>query len=438
MGGDWVSELEAFQPSGDGLGQGNQISGNSIQGPPNQLEELTQEMKLLHWHKLANEAALKAALIRTRKHKSQDRNATVMDAVQEKAEWMQQIVEEEQSKPLEVDSEYLKEYEKQERREEERLQEEVRRHIRSLRALRSDLKKREETRKRNMKYKMERAAFQMKQSSSEDETGLDSEEKETRKQPVTGTLSKVIHSLDKLVELEKRISHLEEDTGPANTMFGNRTSLQFAKKHTNTSDTAPSKTYFAMKVRQDPRSRRGNHLPRLPPRGHLADDGKSISSVPQVQRNRRQAPIRVRRNDDKTSANQQHPQRQDIVINDWLKKKEGASGCRAAGVARNRPGQRVSVGAASGKRANNLHMQQFHDIRQQFEKKKDALARNVQAPVPGRSTAQGKSRIAKRRLAWEERKTQTSVQQPRMGVGSRQQKQTGKNKLPRIGQRTAW
>jgi hypothetical protein len=35
------------------------------------LEELTQEMKLLHWHKLANEAALKAALIRTRKHKAQ-------------------------------------------------------------------------------------------------------------------------------------------------------------------------------------------------------------------------------------------------------------------------------------------------------------------------------------------------------------------------------
>jgi hypothetical protein len=33
------------------------------------MEELAQEMKLLNWHKLANEAALKAALISTKKSK---------------------------------------------------------------------------------------------------------------------------------------------------------------------------------------------------------------------------------------------------------------------------------------------------------------------------------------------------------------------------------
>ena len=342
----------------------------------------------------------------------------VSEAVQEKAEWMQQIIEEEQSKPLEVDSDYLKDYETQERREEERLQEEVRRHIKSLRALRSDLRKREETRKRNMKYKMERAAFQSKQFSAEDMGESSEPAMESRKQPVTGTLSKVIHSLDKLVELEKRISHLEEDTGPASAMFANRTSLQFSKKTTNSSGNAPSKTYFAMRVKQGQAGNRGgSQLPRLP-RGR-ADDGKTASSVPQVQRSRRQAPVRTRRADAKNGAPQQQAQRQDVVINDWLNKKDGGGSGGQGG--RNRPGQRVGVGAASGKRSNNAHMQQFHDIRQTFEKKKDALARNL----PGKPNEEAGQ--TKRRIAWE-------------------QKASGGNsgRLPRIGkktsakQRTAW
>ena len=45
--------------------------------PLSQLAELEQEMKLLQWHKLANEAALKAALIRTRKLKREQKVGSI-------------------------------------------------------------------------------------------------------------------------------------------------------------------------------------------------------------------------------------------------------------------------------------------------------------------------------------------------------------------------
>ena len=81
------------------------------------LDELEQEMKLLQWHKLANEAALKAALIRTRKLKREQQSESVAtrEALEEKAAWMQQIVEEEHSKPLQVDAAYTAEFEARER-----------------------------------------------------------------------------------------------------------------------------------------------------------------------------------------------------------------------------------------------------------------------------------------------------------------------------------
>ena len=53
-------ELDQLKGSTTGAGGSKMLS---------HLDQLEQEMKLLQWHKLANEAALKAALIRTRKLK---------------------------------------------------------------------------------------------------------------------------------------------------------------------------------------------------------------------------------------------------------------------------------------------------------------------------------------------------------------------------------
>ena len=105
-------------------------------------------MKLLHWHKLANEAALKAALIRTKRLRDKDKQVMSQSKAAEKAAWMQRVVEEEQMKPLEVTDDFIRQYEQQERAESEKLEAEVERHIKNLQQLKQNLTEREELTKR--------------------------------------------------------------------------------------------------------------------------------------------------------------------------------------------------------------------------------------------------------------------------------------------------
>lgn len=71
----------------------------------NALQDLDAEMKLLRWHKLANESALQAALLRTRQAGRNDkmkRPATERAARRHKSDRMRRVVEEEHAKPLQV------------------------------------------------------------------------------------------------------------------------------------------------------------------------------------------------------------------------------------------------------------------------------------------------------------------------------------------------
>lgn len=96
---------------------------------PSMLEELEQEMKLLHWHKLANEAALKAALIRSKRLKAKDNKTMLQESKQqERAVWIQKVLEEEQQKPLEVTDDFVRTHEARESRNREKLAHEVRGH----------------------------------------------------------------------------------------------------------------------------------------------------------------------------------------------------------------------------------------------------------------------------------------------------------------------
>ena len=94
---------------------------------PTVIEELEQEMKLLHWHKLANEAALKAALIRSKRLKAKD-NPVISQTQQqqERALWIQKTLEEEQQKPLQVTDDFVKNHKEKEARDEQRLAAEAR------------------------------------------------------------------------------------------------------------------------------------------------------------------------------------------------------------------------------------------------------------------------------------------------------------------------
>ena len=71
---------ESAAPPVDSLrsgGSGAASTRSVRKAPLSQLAELEQEMKLLQWHKLANEAALKAALIRTRKLKREQKVGSI-------------------------------------------------------------------------------------------------------------------------------------------------------------------------------------------------------------------------------------------------------------------------------------------------------------------------------------------------------------------------
>jgi len=341
---DWVEEFDNFTPSA--------VVNPSARSKMSQMEELEQEMKLLHWHKLANEAALKAALIRTRKLRKAEGEEARREALQERAEWMQQIIEDEQAKPLEVDNEFIKEYERREALEEERLDSEVQRHISCLKNLRQNLKKREETRNRNLKYKIDKAA--LAQTANNNSEKYSTEPEIQPKQQISGTLSKVIHSLDKLVDLEKRISNLEHDTQ----------SVGFAKKRTHGNVGEPTKTYYAVHVKSN-----RDKLPRIGGSSgsrNVGGSGARMGALPQVKQSRRinRPSAGDQRSNQSKSKGAHGAQRQDAVIKDWSKKKM-----------RSKPGQRTAVGAASGRKTNNRSMEQFNEIRRDFEKKKDNLAR---------------------------------------------------------------
>lgn len=167
----WVSEFESFQwsdekengrPSDAGAvpasarsaGRSNVERGRSTlsaansSDPTNTMDNLRAEIKLLHWHKLANEAALKAALLKTKKIKARGggtsrpvpATTTLSMPTEERAAWMQQVIEEEQSKPLQVSKDFMCKYEEQEMETEGRLDKEVAAHIRSLRNLRKQVR----------------------------------------------------------------------------------------------------------------------------------------------------------------------------------------------------------------------------------------------------------------------------------------------------------
>lgn len=255
---------------------------------------------------------------------------------------------------------------------------------------------------------------------------------------VHGTLSKVINSLDRLVDLETRISRLEADVGPTSPTAG-RGYLTLKKHRTDTTLEAPGKTVFTVRVRSKTTDRtRSRSMPRSSRRrrggssrsrtrtrrrrlkgsssssrrGSGARNTSSLSStfmtsLPEggvggsssrrhgttgsgVRRSgRRSRPsmgddsisreqrLRVRR--EKRLKESDRSKRQDGIIKDWLHKKQKR---------KERSKRRVGGGSGGGRRTGRgskkpllglaaQHESNFKDIKKMFEKRKLDMRREL-------------------------------------------------------------
>jgi hypothetical protein len=225
---------------------------------------------------------------------------------------MQQVVEEEQSKPLQVNEDFIRRYEDKERKEEARLEAEVERHIFSLKKLKTNLLEKEDKKRRNVEYRekkeelrqrnqagriggglagMGERGYSAQSSDYGDERMVTGETKRggetkfggaSRLPPRgpgggmgvgggmggagaganNGTLSKVINSLDRLVDLEKRIARLETDATPGGGGGGGQEQgIHFTSHKTDTTANVPGKKIYSVRLGADKtkgtRSQRG-------------------------------------------------------------------------------------------------------------------------------------------------------------------------------------
>ena len=140
------------------------LNGSSMNRPPqSRKEKLQAELKVLEWHKMANNAAIKAALIQTTTAaKSPEKVKT--NHREEDAKWIKQVIQQEHIKPLEVNKQYVLEYEAREKENALRLQNQVARHINTLKTLRQKLEDRQDLKKRSDEYRTWQRDFLPKKS----------------------------------------------------------------------------------------------------------------------------------------------------------------------------------------------------------------------------------------------------------------------------------
>lgn len=423
----WVRELDKFQAAADGddvdeddydprhetsnergLSSSRQTPrtavgiGTSRKGKEravSQTDELQQEMKLLNWHKLANEAALKAAIIKTNKIKREDSQFSRSmnhEDMEDKQLRIQQIIEEEQLRPLEVNSEFFRDFETKELQDEAKLDNDVQRHVQHLKKLKEMMAQREDLQRRRQKYRegmleltgshsRSNSVPKNHKSNQDDERHEQQSKRHQRSNSMYnnraangGTSNaQVICSLDKLMELEKRIRHLEDaglgadgleddpriehgsrggDELEESNFVKAKGGLHFSKRRSNGGPHEPSKTVYAVKTNSSAskvNKMRAKEKPRAAPsmRQSKQSQGTFLTSLPENKQQQllRRMGERERRQflkNEKASEEREKNLKQDVVIDGWLDKKRQAASNRKVTHAHARAAQ--ATGARSG------------------------------------------------------------------------------------------
>mmetsp|Transcript_38800 Transcript_38800/g.77295 ORF Transcript_38800/g.77295 Transcript_38800/m.77295 type:complete len:535 (+) Transcript_38800:178-1782(+) len=238
--------------------------GKPVRLPVSRKEKIQAELKLLEWHKLANAAAIKGALLQAKTtHTWSPRNGP--QHTQDDERWIKRVIQEEHTKPLNVGKDFVLDYEKKEKLNADRLSHQVDRHISTLKTLRSKLETRNDLKTRMEEYRSWQRDFLPKkhavmigktleeyQSEIPPKTvnivghssEMDSELIHSGALPKNDShqdLSTVLDSLSRLADLEQRIAGLEKENqydrmrvleSPGG--INQRTSIEFRKKRQST------------------------------------------------------------------------------------------------------------------------------------------------------------------------------------------------------------
>nr|CCA23016.1 conserved hypothetical protein [Albugo laibachii Nc14] len=340
---------------------------------PSRAAEILKELELLNWHKIKNEAALKSALIKSSKSKQQEILQITLSNEQKARERklrIEAIMEEERIKPLHLNPGDLDHIKDKHREDERKLESDTQRHVIQLRKLRQKFAERESLQARNRRFQQERKLLTGR-------NGISS----TRMPPpdpvhpnqiaenlhIVGSSSK---SLDTLIDLETRIQRLESKSIGKNTSFG-KCSRQFIHK---TKQPIP---------RPCIPSKKGLRT-LYPTRPHVTPSTFLTAIPDQKLRQIRRMTDRQRRHYlqiDKQSEEQRRTRKQDVVIAQWLEQKRKAAVTRKRIASNQNRKQRVKppkvvaplVGAASGRRITNTHMQKLENMKKGIDQRRNLL-----------------------------------------------------------------
>mmetsp|Transcript_21815 Transcript_21815/g.19875 ORF Transcript_21815/g.19875 Transcript_21815/m.19875 type:complete len:550 (+) Transcript_21815:39-1688(+) len=311
--GSWIEDfnINDFPHTNNKNSYDSQLNSGVVNKPLSKREQLEAELKLLQWHKLANDAAIKAALVQSKSirktadfMKTQTKtNDTNLKHSLDNSSWIKKVIENEKVKPLEVSRDYVINYEKKERETAERLAANVDRHISTLKTLRDKIESRGETVSRSLAYREWQKNFVAKknavlQGKSLDEVSLPTTSSSNIKRDIyrvsntapsisdtkidaeinrynniqndktqsgqSKDLSAVLDSLHKLSQLESRITSLERDNAYDQLVDSNeinsidkqidnfvpqRTKLQF-KKQKGTSQSMGRGVIYALRPKK--------------------------------------------------------------------------------------------------------------------------------------------------------------------------------------------
>eukprot|EP01041_Mallomonas_annulata_P009140 gene9140-18942_t len=310
--GSWVDDFSTFQKSnsgGSGISLGASVSKSVGKGlmtkPQTRSDKIKAELKLLEWHKLANDSAIKAAILQTKMLKEDNEVRQSPDQV-ETSKWMKHVIDDEHNKPLEVSKDFVINFEKKEKESQEKLTNQMEKHINTLKMLRTKLEEQSELQARQEEFREWKKDFKSKKAAvltgrtlaelnySVDKVTRDSgggggaHTRTYTRPPATGQareLSTVMDSLTKLAELERRISSLEKDNAyeemstslADRPLVSNHTTLEFRKKRTAGGPKESVRTVFAVRERKqawlpDPLAR-GGRKPVASMSGRTGRDG---------------------------------------------------------------------------------------------------------------------------------------------------------------------